>query len=246
MSFLDYIHSHHHVHIIEFIPFCVEDDIVGYIHINRIETLLNEDLDVFELSYDNRLVFRNSIDNIDKRTESIAKVTQFLLDKGEIKTLRDEIYTASLEFLSVPLFYFDRALSGYFGIIARGVHINGYVIKNNQIYMWIAKRSKDKLIEPGKLDNIIAGGQPAHISLQDNIIKEGEEEAGFNKDIMKKSKPVGCLKYAYQDGLNLKRDEMFLYDLELTESDTPKNMDGEIESFSLEPIENIYNIMKKT
>lgn len=37
--------------------------------------------------------------------------------------------------------------------------MNGYVERNGEKYLWVAKRSKVKPTFPGKLDHIVAGGQ---------------------------------------------------------------------------------------
>ena len=42
--------------------------------------------------------------------------------------------------------------------------------------LWVARRSVNKPNWPGKLDHIVAGGQPYGISVMENVIKECEEE----------------------------------------------------------------------
>lgn len=37
--------------------------------------------------------------------------------------------------------------------------MNGYVMKEGEMFMWVAKRSPTKPTWPGKLDHIAAGGQ---------------------------------------------------------------------------------------
>lgn len=36
--------------------------------------------------------------------------------------------------------------------------MNGYVERDGQKYLWVAKRSKVKSTYPGKLDHLVAGG----------------------------------------------------------------------------------------
>ena len=55
----------------------------------------------------------------------------------------------------------------------------GLVKKSDGIYIWIARRTKDKPFWPGKLDQMVAGGQPAKISLFENVVKESAEEANI-------------------------------------------------------------------
>ena len=44
------------------------------------------------------------------------------------------------------------------------------------LFLWVARRSINKPNWPGKLDHIVAGGQPYGISVMENVIKECEEE----------------------------------------------------------------------
>jgi hypothetical protein len=244
MGFIDHIHNHHRYNISNFTPFMDGGEIIGYIHVKRIEILLSSKLNIFDLSNDKAILFKNHLNNIQAKSEAMNELGHYLVEMGEVVALRDEKYTASLNFLAPPLFYFDRAMVSYLGLRARGVHINGYVNKSDGIHMWIAKRSNIKPISPGKLDNMIAGGQPSHITLKENIIKEGWEEAGFNEKIMNRAIPVGALRYCYQEGMNFKRDEMFLYDLLLNDTEIPTVIDGEVENFTLYPIKDVYNIVK--
>jgi hypothetical protein len=41
---------------------------------------------------------------------------------------------------------------------AYGVHMNGYVNKEGQKFLWIGKRSDVKQTYPGMLDHLVAGG----------------------------------------------------------------------------------------
>ena len=45
--------------------------------------------------------------------------------------------------------------------MAEGVHVNGLVQSQNGPLLWVARRSTAKLLDPGKLDHIVAGGTPA-------------------------------------------------------------------------------------
>jgi hypothetical protein len=52
--------------------------------------------------------------------------------------------------LSLNVFF-----SALFGAISYGVHINGYTYKDNQLMMWIARRSPTKQTYPNMLDNMV-------------------------------------------------------------------------------------------
>lgn len=44
-----------------------------------------------------------------------------------------------------------------------GVQMNGYVEKDGQKFLWIAKRSQMKQTFPGMLDELVAGGLVCHV-----------------------------------------------------------------------------------
>lgn len=49
----------------------------------------------------------------------------------------------------------ERAAAHIFGIKAYGCHINGYIKKDGQYFIWIARRSKTKQTYPYMLDNFV-------------------------------------------------------------------------------------------
>lgn len=58
-----------------------------------------------------------------------------------------------------PVLLVERAAAPLLGIKGYGVHMNGYVRKNDRIYLWVATRSANKPTWPSQLDHIAAGGQ---------------------------------------------------------------------------------------
>ena len=139
----------------------------------------------------------------------------------------------------------ERAAIPFFGTAAYGVHLNGLVKKDNELLMWIAKRSKDKPTSPNKLDQIAAGGLPYGISPLVNMQKEAEEEAGINLELSQKIISVGSANYFRQiSNKSLRADVMFLYDLWLPEEFLPVNQDGEVAEFRLMPLTKIIEELK--
>lgn len=69
--------------------------------------------------------------------------------------------------------------------------------KDQHPLMWMARRSKSKSKYPSMLDHIVAGGQPAGLSLMENAIKECEEEAGIPPSIARPGnlRPAGVVSY---------------------------------------------------
>lgn len=87
--------------------------------------------------------------------------------------------------------------------------------------------------------------QPHGISVRENLIKEAQEEAGIPRDVAEQAKPVGAVSYTSKgpNGVGIKRDVLFVYDLELPESFVPQAMDGEVESFELRPAHEVLDVV---
>ncbi|GMN50476.1 hypothetical protein TIFTF001_019628 [Ficus carica] len=244
----------------EFVPFVIEDQIVGYIH-NRFAENLRKFHNVFTFEPKNSnggfesgvVTLHSSLGTPEDRTKAVGEVVKSL---GEelIPGIRNELtivdskqlYPVTSSFGTPTFFSLERAAAPYFGIKAYGVHMNGYVEKGGEKFLWIGKRSRTKSTYPGMLDHLVAGGLPHGIACGENIIKECEEEAGIPRTISSSAIPVGAIPYMDIDGYRYKRDVLFCYDLKLPESFIPKNEDGEVESFKLIPVAHAANAIRRT
>ncbi|CAA3014052.1 nudix hydrolase 20, chloroplastic-like isoform X1 [Olea europaea subsp. europaea] len=236
----------------EFIPFVFEKRIVGYVH-NRFADNLRRFDDVIilpdETSYGGNfgcyITLHPRIRTIEDRTSALEYVIKSL---GEelVPGIRNELYPVKSSFGVPEYFSLERAAAPYFGIKAYGVHMNGYVERDGQKYLWIGKRSEVKPTYPGMLDHLVAGGLPHGISCGENLVKECEEEAGIPRSISSGATAVGAVSYMDIDGYRFKRDVLFCYDLKLPEGFIPKNEDGEVESFKLVPVTNVAKIIRRT
>jgi 8-oxo-dGTP pyrophosphatase MutT (NUDIX family) len=137
----------------------------------------------------------------------------------------------------------DRGAIAYLGIAARGVHLNGFVRDGQNLKLWVARRSLSKKPDPGKFDHIVAGGIGAGYTARDTLIKEAAEEAGMPESIAAKAVYGGAIAYRILRPEGLRRDLLFCYDLELPADFTPHPSDGEVEDFSLWPIEQVLATM---
>jgi len=197
---------------------------------------------------------------LESRTKAVGKVMEILKEKGAVKGWRDELYPVSDSFYNPPIFLMERAATDLLGVLSYGVHING--IQNsdddddNQLpLMWMARRSKTKSKYPSMLDHIVAGGQPAGLSLMENVIKECEEEAGIPPEIARPGanlRPASVVSYeeaqkcAVDDDnsfYTISRVVLFNYDLYLPKDFVPKPVDGEVENFFLWRIDQIKESM---
>lgn len=178
------------------------------------------------------------------RSQAVADVTRRLAAKGRIRSLTGEHYAVVQRFGDAPLLQVDRAAVQWLGVRPFGVHLNGFVRTTNGLAMWIAQRSLVKPTWPGRLDNLVAGGQPIGLSLHDNLRKECGEEAGIPADLASRAVPVSTITYVTADPNGLKPDTLFCYDLELPPDFVPTPVDGEVERFFLLGIDEVKAIVR--
>jgi len=179
------------------------------------------------------------------RTAAVARVLQSMRAEGWFRGWRNEPYPVGPSF-GAGLFEIERAAVPSFGVCAYGIHVNGFVRDGANLRLWVGRRSRHKPTYPGQLDHLVAGGQPAGLSLAENLLKEGAEEASLTPELVGRAKPVGILSYLLENEEGLRNDVLFTYDLELPADFTPANADGEIEEFFLWPIERVIRELSDT
>lgn len=158
----------------------------------------------------------------------------------ELDRYRNEDYNVKERYSDATiLFRIERAASSLFGVNTYGCHINGYVKKDKKISMWIARRSKTKPTFPGMLDNFVAGGLTAGLSLIECAKKEMEEEAGVSEEIASRIKMVDAITYAYASDYCVNPEAEFIFDIKLPIDFKPVNQDGEVEEFYLMDIDQV-------
>ncbi|XP_020233241.1 nudix hydrolase 20, chloroplastic [Cajanus cajan] len=236
----------------EFLPFVIEDHVVGFIHNGFVEHLRGFG-EVFVFPKDKYNGCPNGeivslhplLKTTEERTSAVGYVVE-RLGEEQIPGIRNELYPVTSSFGAPIFFSLERAAAPYFGIKAYGVHMNGYVEVDGEKHLWVGKRSDTKQTYPGMLDHLVAGGLPHGIDCQENLVKECEEEAGIPRSISIKAIPVGAVSYMDIDGFRFKRDVLFCYDLKLPKDFVPKNEDGEVDSFKLIPIKQVAEVIRDT
>ncbi|WP_445681045.1 DUF4743 domain-containing protein [Radicibacter daui] len=177
-------------------------------------------------------------------TPALDIAARRLVDLGIVRKLRGEAYRVVEEWGAPEIARIDRGAAPYFGLRSFGIHLNGFVRRADGIWMWVATRAMDRALDPGKLDNLVAGGQPAGLSAEENMVKEAAEEADIPAGIARQAVPVGAIRYCLRGGAQVRRDTLFLYDLELPESFRPHNADGEVARFDLMPLGEVAEIVR--
>jgi hypothetical protein len=249
MTLLARIEACHAHDLAQFQPFFCAGERLGYVRHDRAAELARFP-SVFTVSAD-AVSVKEHLASFDSRTAAIDTVARELADRGMVSGWRNEIFPIATRFGAEPFFDLERALVPFLGVKAYGVHMNGYVRDGDTIKLWVGRRAADRPVEPGKLDHLVAGGLPSHISPFDNLMKEAAEEAAIPKELARRARPAGALRYRMElDGF-LRDDTLFVYDLELPPPDspggfTPHNHDGEIADFRLMPLHEVERILAAT
>ncbi|MBT5047613.1 MAG: DUF4743 domain-containing protein [Rhodospirillaceae bacterium] len=227
-----------------YLPFTVAGTRVGWVH-RDFAPQLDRFPDVFTRTGEGIGLSPNFTD-YGARTAAVDAPLQVLDGEGYFAGWRDEAYPVGTGFHHTPLFEMERTAVPRFGVPAYGVHIHGFVRHGDDILLWIGKRAEDKPTYPGKLDQMVAGGQPVGLGLMENVIKEAGEEAAIPPDIAATAKPVGAISYTHESEDGMKPDVMFVYDLELPRDFEPRNTDGETAEFRLLPASEVMEITAQT
>jgi 8-oxo-dGTP pyrophosphatase MutT (NUDIX family) len=180
-----------------------------------------------------------------ERTAAVGRVLRSLREDGWFGAWRNEEYPVGPSF-GTWLLQMERAAVPAFGVRAYGIHVNGFVGRGTDMQLWIGRRSRHKPTFPSQLDHLVAGGLPAGLSLEENLLKESAEEASLPAALARRALPVGIISYLLENEEGLRNDVLFSYDLELTPDFRPVNADGEIEEFFLWPIERVIHELSET
>ena len=88
--------------------------------------------------------------------------------------------------------------------------------------------------------------QPHGLSLKDNVVKECWEEAGIPQDLAQAAKPCGAVSYTTWRNGSIKRDVLFVFDIELPATFVPEPQDGEVDEFMLWHIDEVMRAVAST
>ena len=243
MSFLDHLVDCNRHDMENFLPLTHRDQRVGWVKRNLV---------AYFSSFPNavrcdstKIETNPALNTPDLLTGSMAEVGVTLTAAGLTNPWRNEPYAVGTRF-GECLFELERAVIPAFGVRGYGLHLTGFVRKGGQISIWVPRRTADRPTYPGQLDNTVAGGQPAGLSLAENLEKECAEEAGLPADIVQQARPTGTIQYRQEIEHGLKDDLIFSYDLELPAGFEPCNSDGEVESFELWPVDEVMDVVESS
>jgi hypothetical protein len=200
---------------------------------------------VFQVS-DRAVVLAPELADVESRSSAVGQVLRRLAEAGEVRGWRDEAYPITPRWDEAPRMTMERAAVPLFGCRAYGVHLNGLVSEGERTSQWVAKRAPTKETAPGKLDHLVAGGQPHGIGVRDNLIKECAEEAAIPRALAEQAVPVGIVSYICERPEGLRDDVLFCYDLALPAAFAPRNTDGEVAWFRLWPLGQVLERLRDT
>lgn len=244
MRFLDKVQRCNRRDLGRYIPFAADGRQLGWITQARADALLAHPAVFTPLAHHKGVTFIAALAEPDARSAAIAALIPEL-PKDLFAKPRQELYAIKNHWSEPAAFRLDRGLVAAFGARAYGVHLNGYVRRGDDVSLWIGTRAGDLKVEPGKRDNMVAGGQPAGLSLMDNLVKECGEEARLGPALARSAQPAGVISYAFDAPEGLRADTLFCYDLEMPAELKPQPAE-EITRFDLMPIGEALALIRDT
>jgi 8-oxo-dGTP pyrophosphatase MutT (NUDIX family) len=164
------------------------------------------------------------------RDARLDAIHRQLRDEGRIVAWRDEAYPlrgrSGHEWGRV-----ERASSRFWGLLTLGAHLNGYVAdaSGRPTHLWIARRSRMKPTDPGKLDNLVGGGVPAGQAPEETLVREGWEEAGLRPEDMVGRVAGSVIEIDADIPEGRQVEWLYVFDLALPPGWRPTAVDGEVD-----------------
>jgi len=227
----------------KFAEFHIDGRRLGWVT-KELAALLPLEMDFFEPKQ-NGIALAPRFDSFAARTDALGAAARWIAARYGMK-LRDENYAVLENWGDKPLAQIDRAAVPWFGVHGFGVHVNGFVKKPDGVYLWVSERAASRQIDPGMLDNLIGGGQPIGLTLEENLCKEAKEEAGIDATLARTAKLIRPIHYVVERHKGIRNDTLFSYDLELPDGYMPQNTDGEVASFALMPLKDVADLVHDT
>ncbi|CAH2317117.1 nudix hydrolase 20, chloroplastic-like isoform X1 [Pelobates cultripes] len=189
-----------------------------------------------------RLELNEGLQTPQERTLAVQNLMRSLRTQKRFPCLqewRDELYDVRSQYSDLPFLSMERAATPLLGVPRYGVHVNGYLRKGAEMFMWIGRRSKIKPSYPGMLDHLAAGGIAAGSGVWETLLKECTEEACIPEPLAASARPVGTVSYAYRQQEAVFLECQFVFDLEVPETFKPSVGDGEVQDFYLWPLDKV-------
>jgi 8-oxo-dGTP pyrophosphatase MutT (NUDIX family) len=230
-------HASHAGRELPVLPFYVKEHAVGWLRPSFADQLRRWP-HVFEVN-PAYVTLHAKPDTPQGRTDAMAEVTRDLARDGVILGWRDEPIAVSHHYAAPELLRLERAASRHFGVMSYAAHMNGFTRRAGLAHAWISRRSPDKHVDPGKLDNLVGGRIAAGMSVDETLRKEAWEEAGMAPALLADVSCLGAVRVEYSVPEGLHREIMFVHDIWLPEDYKPVNQDGEVAEIRCLPVEDV-------
>jgi 8-oxo-dGTP pyrophosphatase MutT (NUDIX family) len=176
-----------------------------------------------------------------ERDAALAGLNARLHRDGLIRGWRGETYAIRARPEHTPVALIERAAARFWGTLTLGAHATGYVTDTDDdhgrpTHLWIARRSYQKSVDPGRLDNLVGGGVPWPQTPFEALVREGWEEAGQAEATMRRAVPGRVMVLRADIAEGLQREWLYSHDLRLPADVTPVNQDGEVHAFHRLPV----------
>ena len=224
-------------------PFWIDGAVFGFIDDDRVARLAA--FPQFRAGPDG-VTFDPSLADPRARTDAVADAVRVLRAEGALPAWRNETYAIAADFGLPPQFSIERGAARYFGLRTFAAHVNGLVRRGGGAAMWLARRSPDKAVDPGLLDNLVGGGVAAGFTVEQTLVKEAWEEAGIDEALARNSRPCGIMHVRRPMFDGLQRETLFIYDLDLPPGFVPANQDGEAVEHRLAQLAEVTRIVAET
>jgi len=163
-----------------------------------------------------------------RRSRALQALAVHLRKLGCIADWRNEL-SALLDDSGVEIARCERGAFTSLGLQNRAVHVNGYRADGK---IWVARRSDLKRADPGKLDNLAAGGVLAGESPRRTALREAWEEAGVPASLARRIDFPGMVIRSVRETTFGVHDELVIVaDLDLPQDFEPAGRDGEVSEF---------------
>jgi 8-oxo-dGTP pyrophosphatase MutT (NUDIX family) len=172
------------------------------------------------------------------RSEVLQRIAEEARRCGLLAGWRNERYDCwgSIEqpwpFGKPPLFRLERAAFRYFGLRSHAVHIHGLThgLTAGQ-KMWCGRRALSKPTDPGRLDNLAAGGLAAGEDPAQCALRELAEEAGLERRVTDLQGPMLQLVTERVEPEGWHNERLFIFSICVDQAQSPINRDAEVSEF---------------
>ncbi|QNM95859.1 NUDIX hydrolase [Chitinimonas koreensis] len=161
------------------------------------------------------------------RSRALQAFAETLRADGWIDGWRDEAYDWLDDWGRVR-FSLERAAFRTLGLCSRAVHVNGY---RDDDTLWIGRRAAHKAVDPGRLDNLAAGGIASGETPEDTLVRELAEEAGVPGWLAALARPAQIVRTTRLEPEGVHDELLYCFDLPLPPDFVPANIDGEVAGF---------------